>query len=48
MTAVFASEIVPVVVTGPPVRPVPVATLVTVPAPAPISTMDAVPLSFLV
>ena len=31
VTAVLASEIVPVVVMGPPARPVPVATLVTVP-----------------
>ena len=32
MTAVSASESVPVLVMGPPVRPVPAATLVTVPA----------------
>lgn len=33
VTAVFANAMVPVVVTGPPVKPVPVATLVTVPEP---------------
>jgi hypothetical protein len=33
VTAVFAKAIVPVVVIGPPVRPVPVATEVTVPDP---------------
>jgi hypothetical protein len=33
VTLVFAREIVPVVVTGPPVKPVPVATEVTVPEP---------------
>jgi hypothetical protein len=32
---VFAKTIVPVVVIGPPVNPVPVATLVTVPVPPP-------------
>jgi hypothetical protein len=35
VTAVFAKAIVPVVVIGPPVRPVPVATEVTVPEPPP-------------
>ena len=38
VTAVLASERVPVVVTGPPVRPVPVATLVTEPLPLPVPT----------
>lgn len=33
VTAVFAKAIVPLVVIGPPVRPVPVATEVTVPVP---------------
>ena len=35
VTAVSANAIVPVVVIGPPVKPVPVATLVTVPEPLP-------------
>ena len=34
-TAVLARDMVPVVVTGPPVNPVPVATEVTVPDPPP-------------
>ena len=48
VTAVFCNEIVPVDVIGPPVRPVPVATLETPPAVDEITTVPPGPLSVIV